>query len=189
MSEKENTKNRLLDVAHQVFKHYGIRKTTLDDIAIKFGKGKTAIYYYYNSRDTIFKAVLIKEVRSAVKQIQTEVDIETNPTDQIKAFVNARLKVVSQTPVLNEACLQNNYDSNKWIKQLIQKYMQDKIDILSNVLQVGIHSGVFKFDNSQLVARAIEAALNGLDANYITNGLDEKHRDKLIHILLYGLMQ
>lgn len=189
MIEKENTKNRLLDAAHQVFKHYGIRKTTLDDIAIKFGKGKSAIYYYYKSRDAILKAVLVKEVGSAIMQIQAAVEQESNYTEQVKAFVDARLNVVVHTPVLNEACRENKSNNNKWIEQLIQNYMQDKINILSNVLHVGIHGGVFKFDNPQLVARAIETALNGLDAYHISNGLDEKHRDKLINILLYGLMQ
>ena len=187
--EKENTKNRLLDVAHQVFKHYGIRKTTLDDIAIKFGKGKTAIYYYYNSRDTIFKAVLLKEVNSAIMQIKSEVELEINPVEQVKAFINMRLKVVAQTPVLNEASIENKFKSIKWIEQLSENYMKDKIKILSNILHDGIQCGVFKFDNPQLVALAIETALNGLDAYNLTNGLDDKHRDKLINILFYGLIQ
>ena len=67
--------------------------------------------------------------------------------------------------------------------------MKDKIKILSNILHDGIQCGVFKFDNPQLVALAIETALNGLDAYNLTNGLDDKHRDKLINILFYGLMQ
>ncbi len=189
MTDKQNTKNKLLDVAHQVFKHYGVRKTTLDDIAIKFGKGKTAIYYYYTSRDAIFKAVLVKEVQSAITEIQTAAEHKNTHTEQIKAFVDARLKVVAQTPVLNEACLEEKFKNNKWIEQLSQKYMQDKINILSNILQDGIHSGVFKLDNPQLVALAIETALKGLDAYHLTNGQDKKHREKLINILFYGLMQ
>ena len=122
-------------------------------------------------------------------QIQAAVSKESNTTDQLKAFIDVRLKVVALTPVLNEACLEEKFKNNKWIEQLSKNYMQDKINILSNILQDGIRSGVFKFDNPQLVALAIETALNGLDAYHLSNGQDKKHREKLINILFYGLMQ
>ena len=64
MTTKQRIKrNHIVSVARDVFKNYGYKKTTMNDVAKAAGKGKSSIYYYFDSKDAIFKSVILSEAR------------------------------------------------------------------------------------------------------------------------------
>ena len=54
-------KNRIVEVAQNIFKKYGFRKSTMDEIAVAAGKGKSTLYHYFKSKEEVFAAVIEKE--------------------------------------------------------------------------------------------------------------------------------
>jgi len=60
MEKSEEKKNILLQVAQSIFARFGLFKTTVDEIAKAARMGKSSIYYYFRSKEDIFKAVLEK---------------------------------------------------------------------------------------------------------------------------------
>lgn len=52
----------ILKAAEKLFQQFGLRKTTMEDIAKAMGKGKSTLYYYYNNKEEIFDAVVMKEM-------------------------------------------------------------------------------------------------------------------------------
>jgi len=67
---KDEVREQLVQSARQVFARYGFKKTALDDIAREAHKGKSTIYYYFKSKDEIFKAVIEAEAEIRAKSIQ-----------------------------------------------------------------------------------------------------------------------
>jgi len=57
-NKKEEKKNRILDAAYEVFVGKGYSDTTIDDIVKKSKMSKGAIYHYYNSKKTLFLALI-----------------------------------------------------------------------------------------------------------------------------------
>jgi len=57
-NKKEEKKNRILDAAYEVFVGKGYSDTTMDDIVKKSKMSKGAIYHYYNSKKTLFLALI-----------------------------------------------------------------------------------------------------------------------------------
>ena len=51
MDEK---KARIIAAAEQMFAHFGIQKTTMEEIAKKVHMGKSTLYYYFKSKEDIF---------------------------------------------------------------------------------------------------------------------------------------
>ena len=49
MKQKDEKQQLLLQAASEVIAQYGLRKTTLEDIAEKAGVAKATIYYYFDS--------------------------------------------------------------------------------------------------------------------------------------------
>lgn len=62
-SENEEREERILDAAAQLITHYGYDKTTVSDIAQEAGVSKGAIYLHFDSKDALFEALLMREVR------------------------------------------------------------------------------------------------------------------------------
>jgi AcrR family transcriptional regulator len=49
---------RIFDAAYDVFMLYGYHGTTLQQIALKAGVNKSAIHYYYRSKEKLYKNVV-----------------------------------------------------------------------------------------------------------------------------------
>ena len=50
----DDKKERILKVAEEFFAQFGIKKTTMDEIAKKVRIGKSTLYYYFKSKTHIF---------------------------------------------------------------------------------------------------------------------------------------
>ena len=55
------TRDKLIDIARQLFAHKGIENTTMNDIAIAAEKGRRTIYTYFKNKRDIYNAVVETE--------------------------------------------------------------------------------------------------------------------------------
>ena len=67
--EDIDIKNRIIEVAQDIFKKYGFRKSTMDEIAEAAGKGKSTLYHYFKSKEEVFAAVIEKESNIMFKEL------------------------------------------------------------------------------------------------------------------------
>lgn len=81
MSKTSNTKAKILTTAGRLFARRGYFGTSMDDIAREVGIGKSALYYYFDSKEQLCKKlmrknmlVLKKNLRQAAKQGSTPFD-------------------------------------------------------------------------------------------------------------------
>ena len=61
-TKRDLNRESILKIAREIFSKYGYKKTTLDDIANAVRKGKSSLYYYFESKEDLFQAVIMKEV-------------------------------------------------------------------------------------------------------------------------------
>ena len=69
------TRERLIEVARQLFVRKGVENTTMLDIANASDKGRRTIYTYFKNKREIHQAVIERESEQIVsrqRQIQTE---------------------------------------------------------------------------------------------------------------------
>ena len=62
--DNEERERRILDAAADLFVHYGFDKTTVSDIAREAGISKGAIYLHFTSKDSLFEALMVREMRT-----------------------------------------------------------------------------------------------------------------------------
>lgn len=60
------TREKLIEVARQLFAHKGIENTTMSDIATASEKGRRTIYTYFKNKREIYNAVIEKESEQVV---------------------------------------------------------------------------------------------------------------------------
>ena len=58
MVNKDEYRKKIVITASQIFGRFGFRKTTMEEIARALKIGKSSIYYYFNSKEEIFEAVV-----------------------------------------------------------------------------------------------------------------------------------
>ncbi|KDN18657.1 TetR/AcrR family transcriptional regulator [Amycolatopsis rifamycinica] len=58
MPKPSDTKQRILDVARELFTSQGVQRTSLQDIADRLGITKPALYYHFPSRDDLVRSIV-----------------------------------------------------------------------------------------------------------------------------------
>ena len=68
------TRQRIQDVARELFTQKGVQRTSLQDIANRLGITKPALYYHFSSREELVRSILqplIDEGESFVAEHET----------------------------------------------------------------------------------------------------------------------
>ncbi len=64
------TREKLIEVARQLFVHKGLDNTTMNDIANASDKGRRTIYTYFKSKREIYNAVIERESDLRVSRLR-----------------------------------------------------------------------------------------------------------------------
>jgi AcrR family transcriptional regulator len=55
---RSDTRERIQDVARELFAQQGVQRTSLQDIADKLGITKPALYYHFSSREELVRSIV-----------------------------------------------------------------------------------------------------------------------------------
>ena len=70
-SESTNqTAQQILDAALALFLEFGLRRTTMDDVAKRAGIGRITVYRHYEDKNTLFQAVVMRECLRAIRSVE-----------------------------------------------------------------------------------------------------------------------
>ena len=190
--EKDHVRNNIVQVASKIFTRFGYRKTTMEEIAFATGKGKSSIYYYFKSKEDIYKAVVEKEAEQLKEELKEEVRKHEDPIDQLKVYILFRMHKIKIVTNFYDALKSNHLSHLVFIEKIRKRFDQDEIKIVKQILKSGIDSGKFNIDDPDLSAVAIVTAMKGLEIPLFIRkdyGNIEDRLDNLIKFLFYGLVK
>src|SRR5271156_3086481 len=137
-TKDEATKNAIIDAAQKLFQHYGLNKTTMEDIAKSLGKSKSSLYYYYATKEDIFEAVVEKEKLIIFKDINLAISKEQNATDKFRIFVNTKFREIRKRHLLHKILFDEIYDNVCLFKIIKKKYGAIELEVIKDILSTGI---------------------------------------------------
>lgn len=85
--EKESIKDEILSQAQMLFKQFGLKKTTMDEIALASGKAKATLYHYFKNKEEVVKAVLDIEMRGLRIKVKRIVDSKQAFEDKLETYL------------------------------------------------------------------------------------------------------
>jgi len=92
ISQQDEARTMIIDIARNIFSHFGFKKTTMEEIAQASRKGKSSIYYYFSSKEDIFKAVVEKEADELLQEITAGLEKIEDPVEKLKFYISTRMK-------------------------------------------------------------------------------------------------
>ena len=192
MVEKEEIRDQIVSSARQVFSRFGFKKTTMDEIAQGARKGKSSIYYYFTSKEDIYRAVIEKEatiLRDEVQKAITQID---DPIEKIKKYVAVRMQTFQATVNFYEAIKNELLSHLDFINRVREKFDKEEIQMLEEILNEGVKRNQFNIDNTELAAIAIVTAMKGLEIPFVkfnTKPQFDERIEHLLGILFYGIVK
>lgn len=145
------TRDRLIEVARQLFVNKGVENTTMNDIAAASDKGRRTIYTYFKNKREIYNAVVESESNAIIGRLRQIVDSDLDPIEKLKKYLKKRFEVISatnpqaKTPYDRYRALFSR-DARK-VEKIYDMARQKEQDLFAELLNKGVESGFF--DESQ----------------------------------------
>lgn len=192
VNKKDVNREYILKIAQDIFSKYGYKKTTLDDIANAVRKGKSSLYYYFESKEDLFQAVILKEVDVLKRELEKVVMRNTDPVEKLRDYILTKLTTFRGLANFYHA-LEYDVTAIEFIENIKSKYEQEEIRMIKRILIEGVRKNTFEVYDFTLAAIGITTAIKGLEmpltaGDYGRTNL-EKGVDNILKILCYGIMK
>ncbi len=189
---RDEVREQLVQAARQVFVRFGYKKTALDDIAREARKGKSTIYYYFKSKDDIFKAVIDAEAEIRAKTIDDQISTIDDPQQKLKTYIYVRMLTLKKVGNYYEAIKNDLLDNLYFVNSLRTNHFDAEVNLVKELLLEGIGKGVYTIQNPELTARTIVTLLQGFEVPLILKNLSDedlqKSVDEMLNILFFGIV-
>ena len=192
MDKKSLKKEKIIETATKIFSKFGIKKSTMDEIAKKIRMGKSTLYHYFKNKEEIFLTVVKRESDILKQNLLNAIKEVDNPKDKFKAYAITRMKNLKELRNYY-ATLTDEYLSMYSFSEKIRKdFREFEFNTLKDIFDEGIKKGIFDIDNPELIAETIIVVFKGFEYQFITQetNLDiENHLDVLIGIFFNGILK
>lgn len=187
-----NTRNKLIDVARQLFAKDGVENTTMNDIAVASKKGRRTLYTYFKCKEDIYIAVVESELDKLFEKMKNAADKETKPDKKIVDLILTHLDIVKEA-VYRNGTLKGSFFRDIWKVEKVRKsFDQKEIILYQEVLDEGVRKNIFKIENTHLLAQIIHFCVKGLEVPYtrglIASDMDDAMAVKYVSDIVYGAL-
>lgn len=163
-NEIQDTKQKILNAAEEIFFQKGFDGSRVDEIAKKAKVNKASIYYYFESKDKILEAILEKnknEILERKKNIFTNIDLSN------KDLSDKDILKVAEDFLKNDDLIKFIFDKNKFFSILLTETLKDSSN---NMLFFKLIKDIYK---------------KSLPVSEIYSNYEDKEQDLLIKIFFF----
>ncbi len=186
------TRQKLVDVARQLFAKKGLENTTMNDIALHSGKGRRTLYTYFKSKEDIYYAVIESELERLSDKMDEVAARKIRPQEKIIELIYTHLNMIKET-VIRNGNLRAAFFRNIWMVEKVRKnFDEDEIELFRKVYAEGKADGEFDIDSVDLVADITHYCIKGLEVPFICgrlgHGMTRETSKPLVAKVVYGAL-
>ena len=189
------TRDKLIEVARQLFARKGVENTTMNDISQASEKGRRTLYTYFKSKKEIYQAVTKSELDIILISLSEVVKKELPADRKLLEFIEVRLKTVKDV-VFRNGTLRADFFRDIWrVENVRKKFDIKEIEFVEKILADGVREGIFQIENTYATAEVLHYAFKGMEVPYIRGTIadltseNEKKIKSIIDLMFYGILK
>lgn len=195
IAPKEAVKDSILDATDRLLARFGYRKMTVEDIAVEAGIGKGTIYLHFSSKEEVVLSHIDRIVERLKDRLREIARSNETTAERLRLMLMTRVlirfdSVQHYTQSLNDllAVLRPRVLARR------AEYFEAEAEIFAEVLNAGLQSGEFSFEDAHATAHALLQATNGLlPYSLSTTELGkreevEQRASDVANLMLHGLL-
>ncbi len=178
--------NNILEKVLALFKRYGTRSVTMDDIARELGMSKKTLYQEFADKDDLINRVIdfdMEQSRVFLEEVQQS---DSNAVQEL-FMVNRRMHSVRTlySPTFY-------FDLKRYNPEIYQRWIEDKRSNMYNVitenLRKGKQEGLYRAEiDEHIIGRLHIARIEMLEGNDIIEEHERLSKDFIQEVFIYHL--
>lgn len=180
------TKRDIFQSAIKIFSTNGYDGATMDEISANAGVAKGTVYYYFKSKDEVFKYIITEGVNLLRQQIESVCTGKGDYAYKLRELTKDQLKLVYENRDLFKVIMSQAWGGkirHLELRELLKGYMED----IENFLIKAMENGIIKKCESSFLTYMYFGTLGSVAVyNVIKNDsmkLDEITDDFIDHLL------
>jgi AcrR family transcriptional regulator len=190
LNKDDIVRGEILKAAERVFQKWGINKTTMEDIAHEAGKGKSTLYYYFQSKDEIFDAVVVIEFEKILAKARELSQEASSAKDKLIKYIvesicEMKSKISTYTIIREEIKRNQNF-----INKLREVFQPREERYIQEILKFGLERKEFTFIKENEIitaAKTITGMIHALELYLLLENDDSAQVDIAARFIANGL--
>lgn len=160
----------ILEAAQKRFGHYGLAKTTMNDIASDVGLSKASLYYYYPDKEHLFIAVIDKEKDEFIRSIKKLISEEGPASKKLRQYVTTRHAAFQKFHSIAHVSYQALTEMKSFLEKWKDGFMIEEKELIQAILQQGVRDSEFDSVQPKSHADLFITTLYGIRYLFIKKG-------------------
>lgn len=196
--DAELTKAKILDAAEEEFGQGGLAGARTEAIAQRTGVTKAMIYYYFESKEGLYEAVLERCFQGHIQASSDPTWHEGDPAEKLEGLIRQFLARSAQNPNLpNIVAYEALQNQGKYFKQVgVPQYYETMARILERGMQMGVFRQVDAYHASVSIVGACvfyfccreNVKFLWADKDIMSPEMVAAHMDEAVNLIMRGLM-
>ncbi len=178
--------NNLLKNISTLFKKYGVKSVTMDDIAREFGISKKTLYQHFESKDDVIDKVVHYEFEQEMDELEKLFKKHKHVINQLYAVSKF---IIKSNLTLNPSLIYSmeKYYQQTW-EELINKRKEFVLNLIDKNFKEGIKQGIYRRDINLDVIQLFYSFLLNIKSNeFFNDSSREKFDDTFNTIFIYHI--
>lgn len=157
----ENAADRILDEAAELFGESGYDKSSLNDVASRLGVTKAGVYHYYESKQAIYDAIIVRTLKGLLEHVRAEVSAASGADRKLRSFMAAHAGYFEKN-YWSFVCMLIGYGGmdSPSLKSEASRMRSEYEKVLRSILREGMEDGTFRKTDITTSSHAVLSMLN-----------------------------
>jgi TetR/AcrR family transcriptional regulator len=161
MAEKTKEK-AIIEAARERFAHFGFSKVTMEEIASDVDLGKASLYYYFPTKEDLFKSVISLEQNKLKENFDELLQKNIAASKKLQEYVDLRMKFFRDLINLGTLSVHSYFDTKSVIKEVFIDFEKIELELIKRIISEGKNEKEFKPKLSEDSALIFLHVLQGL---------------------------
>jgi AcrR family transcriptional regulator len=190
MQRPDETKRAaILNAAHQRLSQYGVKKTTMQEIAEDVGIAVGTLYLYFKNKNEILIAVSEADVQEHLMDIERILRSSMSVPEKLKSYLISRFRSVQAHRLSGSHAAELARSVIRLKPQLYEEQSIVFRDNVLNLLQEGMQSHLFQIDNLEQDLRVFLCSIGYFFPMPTTEKYYEPEEDDLCMVIDWFVQQ
>ncbi len=158
-SKQSNTKKKIEEAATDLFSSRGFQSTSVREIANEAGVGKPMIYYYFDSKDGLYRYLIKKALEPFARNIKGLRKSEDDPEEKLRELMRMRRTHLRENPGLASLIGQAITGREKYVEGMIRDHFRNIHGVFREIIREGMEKKVFKKFDSDIAAMSLNGVM------------------------------
>jgi TetR/AcrR family transcriptional regulator len=152
----------ILDAAQKRFACFGLTKVTMDEIAVDLAISKAALYYYFETKEEIFRQVIAREQQEFITRVEVIIKKDCTAAEMLRHYFRQHHSLLNELLNLRIVSCQSERVIHPIMRDLFREFARKERALLETILDNGKKHREFALESAETTAMMLQHVLAGL---------------------------